>query len=80
MPPYRVQEYLLDMGVYHKQQVLDGVSHKEYCNRNVFYGGFYIILPSDDPMGKALPQTVLGYDERSELCRTYENKDAEATP
>lgn len=71
-PPYRVQEYIFDMGAYHKNQIIDGVSHKLYWERNVYHNGFYVILPSDDVFGNNLPQTIFGESERVHLTRKYE--------
>lgn len=73
-PPYRVQEYILDMGAYHKKWIIDGVSCEEYNKRNVYRSGFYVILPSDDIFGEKLPQTVCGEDERVKLVRRYEER------
>lgn len=75
-PPYRVQEYSFDMGVYHKQQILDDVSHKAYSEKNVYQKGFYVILPSDDIFAKTLPDTVRSESERIDLIRSHE-KDRE---
>ena len=72
-PPYRVQEYIFDMGVYHKQQIIDGVSNQDYNKRNVYHNGFYVILPSDDIFGEKLPQIVRSESEKVDLVRGYEN-------
>lgn len=71
-PPYRVQEYVFDMGAYHKHQIIDGVSHGEYCERNVFHNGFYVILSSNDIFGNHFPQTVKGECERVDMTRKHE--------
>lgn len=73
-PPYRVQEYIFDMGAYQKKQIIDGVSHKSYCERNVYHNGFYVILPPEDIFGKELPQTVYGESERVDLVRGHEKR------
>lgn len=73
-PPYRVHEYIFDMGAYHKQQIIDSVSHKIYSERNVYHNGFYVILPSEDMFGEKLPQIVRSESERVDLVRGYENK------
>ena len=73
-PPYRVQEYIFDMGAYHKKQIIDEISHEEYSKRNVYHNGFYVILPSDDIFGKGLPHTVRGENGRVKIVRGYENR------
>lgn len=72
-PPYRVQEYVSDMGVYHKHGIIDGISNKEYNDKNVYINSFYIILPSDDCFGEKLPQIIRSHQERTALCRKHEN-------
>lgn len=71
--PYRVQEYALDMGVYHKRGIIDDVSHKDYNDKNVYQNSFYVILPADDCLGEKLPQVVRDYRTRVALCRKHEN-------
>lgn len=73
-PPYRVQEYIFDMGAYHKKQIIDDISHKAYCERNVYHNGFYVILPPEDIFGKDLPQTVRSESERVDLKRRGEGR------
>lgn len=72
-PHYRVQEYIFDMGAYHKHQIIDGVRHGDYCKRNVFHNGFYVILPSSDMFGEKLPQIIRSEHDRVDLVRKHEN-------
>lgn len=76
-PPYRVQKYVRDMGVYHKHSIRDDVSNEEYNQQNVYMSAFCVILPSNDPFGKNLPEIVRTEHDRSELCRKHENMCAE---
>lgn len=76
-PPYRVQDYVRDMGVYHKHSIRDGVSNAEYNQQNVYANAFCVILPNNDIFGKNLPEIVRSEHERSALCRKHENMCAE---
>ena len=76
-PLYRVQDYVRDMGVYHKHSIRDGVSNAEYNTKNIYANTFCVILPDGDPFGTSLPEIVKTEHERSVLCGKYENITAE---
>lgn len=73
MKTHRVQEYVLDMGVYHKKSIYE-ITHVDYNKVNVYTCRQLVILPSDDFFGERLPNTIRSSSEMTEIKRAHEPK------
>lgn len=73
MDDYRVQEYTLDQGVFHRSSIHE-ISRTWYHNTN--NDSRYrrlVILPPDNPYADGLPDVVRSWDEMAELVRKAES-------
>lgn len=71
---YRVQEYVYDMGAFHKSGIYE-ISRAEYKKiNNAGRGRRLIILPQSDLYGEKLPERVLSFGDLENLVRNAEKR------
>ena len=70
MTVYRVQEYVHDMGIFHKASIHhlpESIYNDVNFGENPSRSRRLVILPADDPYGEKLPPRVRTWPEMTEL-------------